>query len=57
MFTKQYYVSIAEVLRISGNASPTEQRRQIICGLANLFQRGNPRFDIERFLEAAGLPR
>lgn len=57
MFTKRHYEAIAGVLRVSGIVSPAEQRRQIICSLANLFQRDNERFDTERFLDAAGLPR
>ena len=54
---KKDYVAIAEILRFSGLASPAEQRRQIICGLVNLFARDNERFDTEKFLDAAGLPR
>ncbi|MCK5608625.1 hypothetical protein KAR91_42475 [Candidatus Pacearchaeota archaeon] len=57
MFTKQHYIAIADVLRVCGKASVTEQRRQIICGLANLFARDDERFDTEKFLEAVGLPR
>lgn len=53
--TKKDYVAIADILRFAGLASPAEQRRQIICGLANLFARGNKRFNTEKFLEAAGM--
>ncbi len=55
--TETDYAAIARVLRIAGNASPAEQRRQIICWLTNLFLHNDPRFDSRAFIEAAGLPR
>ncbi len=57
MFTRRHYIAIAEILRVCGKASVAEQRRQIICSLANYFARDNERFDTEKFLNAAGLPR
>lgn len=53
--SKKDYVAIAAILKFAGLASVSEQRRQIICGLANLFARDNERFDTEKFLEAAGM--
>lgn len=57
MMNKKDYIAIAEVLRICDRASVAEQRRQIICGLANLFQRENPHFDSLQFLLTTELPR
>ena len=48
---------IAEVLCVCGKASPAEQRRQIICGLANLFQREFPHFDTELLVASLRHPR
>ena len=56
--SKKDYVAIAAVLKLCGKvADPWDQLPQAIYGLANLFQRENPRFDSRKFLDAAGLPR
>ncbi len=57
MISKEDYAVIAAILRLCGKASPGEQRRQIISSLANMFARKNKRFDTEKFLDAAGLPK
>ena len=57
MSTKDYK-AIADILRVCSKvADPWDQLPQAVYALANLFQRENLRFDMQRFLDAAGLPR
>ncbi len=58
MFTSKHFVSLATVLRDGKPAEPKAywQWRLTVGALAQLFARNNPRFDIERFFAACGIP-
>lgn len=57
--TRKDYVAIAEVLRSNmERANDAERWRVAVISdeLAAVFSRENPRFDVDRFLKAAGAP-
>ena len=57
MFTKQHFEKIAEILKVTGRLPSThDPREQIGYALANMFEANEPRFDRQRFLNAADLP-
>ena len=48
--TKKDYIAIASVIAITG---PSTQRMKMVNALIPIFKADNPRFDADRFREAA----
>lgn len=66
MFTRQHFEAIAEILyqygHVVGRNNDFDQGAEwavsnVTEELANLFQKDNPRFDRQKFFEAAGVDK
>jgi len=55
MMTKQDYEAIVAVLGDHSTGPDYETTRSIALALADMMAKGNPRFDQDRFLRAAGV--
>ena len=50
--TKKDYIKVAKIIKTTSLGYP--QRASLAASFASMFQEDNPRFDVQRFLDACG---